>query len=60
MKIIHNKRWLTMLGITVGGLIALAVALNALSQTGPPISIMPLGTNQLLNHHSHQYWNNDL
>jgi hypothetical protein len=45
MKTIKKNRF-TLLGIAVGGLIALAVALNALSQTGPPISITPLGTNQ--------------
>lgn len=45
MKTLKNHR-LTFFGIFGSGLIVVAVALTALSQTAPVLTITPLGTNQ--------------
>jgi hypothetical protein len=45
MKTIRKNRF-ALLGIVGGGLTVLAVTLTALSQTGPAITMTPLGTNQ--------------
>jgi hypothetical protein len=41
-----KKNWLTLLGIFSGGLLVVATASTALSQTVPVLTIAPLGTNQ--------------
>ena len=41
-----SRHWLTLLGILGGGLAVVAVALTALSQTAPVLTITSLGTNQ--------------
>ena len=47
MKTITIKRhWITLLGIFGGGLVVIATALTALSQTTPILTITSLGTNQ--------------
>jgi hypothetical protein len=43
-----TKHWLTLIGICGGGLIIVATALTALSQSAPVLTIAPLGTNQYL------------
>jgi hypothetical protein len=41
-----KQHWLTWLGIFGGGLVVVATALTAWSQSAPPLSITSLGTNQ--------------
>ena len=41
-----RRHWLTLIGICGGGLILVATALTALSQTAPVLTIASLGTNQ--------------
>ena len=45
MKTIRNH-WVKIIGICGGGLLVIATALTALSQTAPVLTIMQLGTNQ--------------
>lgn len=45
MKIL-KRHWLPLLGIFGGGLIVVATALTALSQSAPSLTITQLGTNQ--------------
>ena len=47
MKTIRSH-WITTIGICVCGLVVVAAALTALSQTAPVLTIAPTGTNQLL------------
>lgn len=44
MKIL-NKHWFPLLGIIGGGMLMVAVALTAWSQTAPTLTIAPTGTN---------------
>jgi hypothetical protein len=46
MKTIR-RNWITAVGICVGGLVIVATAITALSQTTPGLSIARTGTNQL-------------
>jgi|ERR1700677_3015748 len=41
-----KRSWVTLIGIYAGGLIVVATALTALSQTAPVLTIASLGTNQ--------------
>jgi len=43
-----NKHWLKLLIIFGGGLVVVATALTAWSQTAPVLTIAPTGTNELL------------
>ena len=41
-----KRSWVTLIGIYASGLIVVATALTALSQSAPVLTIAPLGTNQ--------------